>query len=228
MGIFVTKFYEWRRPVSPASEPDNRIREARSAMPELTCSGASVRPVLGDSLSDLLSSTFDLMDWAEDEIEKSQRRHPEHADALYHSFRLLAPSAILQKARPAEFVYRSHCRELLERVAKGEDTRPATNAEIVCMCAEASQITPLNTAATGLYMRMWNRAFPGMRNAFREIDDSGHYEAIAGSGIDACEEETRRKLTVKDRTLAGEDCPGRHHGKPAPGCLYYTGDAQAA
>jgi hypothetical protein len=200
----------------------------RSAVTKPTDSSADIRPALGDILSDLLSSTFDLMDWAEDEIEKSQGKHPEHADALYHSFRLLTPSAILQKARPTEFVYRSHCRELLERVVKEEDTRPATDAEIVCMCAEASQMTPLNTAATGLYMRMWSRAFPGMRNTFREIDDAGHYEAIAGSGIDACEEETRRKLTVKDRMLTGEDCPGRHHGRPAPGCPYYAGHAQAA
>lgn len=197
-------------------------------MTELTVNDPSVRSVLGDGLSHLLVSTFDLMDWAEDEIEKAQERHPECADALYHSFRLLTPSTILQKVRPAEFAYRSHCRELLERVAKSEDTRPATDAEVVCLYAEASQITPLNTAATGLYMRTWNRAFPGTRNAFREIDDAGHYEAIAGSSTDVCEEETRRKLTVKDRALNGEECSGRHHGKPAPDCPYYAGDAKAA
>jgi hypothetical protein len=197
-------------------------------MPELTINDADVRSVLGDNVSDILSSVFDLMDWAEDEIEKAQKRHPECADALYHSFKLLTPSAILQQARPAEFVYRSHYRELLERVAKGEDTRPATDAEIVCMCCQASLITPLNTAATGLYMRVWERAFLGQRNAFKEIDDAGHYEAIAGSSIDAVEDETRRKLTIKDRTLKGEECGGRHHGEPANDCRYYHPAAQAA
>ena len=197
-------------------------------MSALTVGDPEVRHVLGDGLSDLLAGTFDLMDWAEDEIEQAQNRHPECADSLYHAFRLLTPSAILQKTSPGEFVYRSHCRELLERVADGQDTRPATDAEIACMCSEASLVTPLNTAATGLYMRIWARAFPGTRNAFTEIDDAGHYEAIAGSSIDRIEAETRRKLTITDRRLTGEDCAGRHHGVPAPDCRYYRPGAQAA
>lgn len=178
--------------------------------------------------TDFLASLFDRMDWAEDEISKAQDRHPECADALYHAFRLLTPSPILQQASPAEFVYRSHCRELLERVASGQDTRPATDAEIACMCCEASLVAPLTTAAVGLYMRMWNRAFPGNGNPFREkVDNAGHYEAIAGSRIDDMEAETRRKLTDRGRTLKDEECPGRHHGEPAPGCRYHN-QAKAA
>lgn len=197
-------------------------------MTGLSVSDPAVRSVLGDSRSDCLSSTFALMDWAEDEIEKAQKRHPESWDALYHSFRLLTPSAIIQKVKPAEFVCRAHCRELLERVATGGDTRPATDAEIACMCSEASLVTPLRLPAVGLYMRVWNRSFPGQRSPWKEIDDGGHYEAIAGSEIDAAEAETRRKLTIKDRTLKAEDCPGRHHGERAPSCRYYHPRAQAA
>lgn len=197
-------------------------------MTGLTASDPRVRSVLGNTLSDLLAGTFDLTDWAENEIEKAQKRHPESWDVLYHSFRLLTPSAIIQKVKPAEFVYRAHCRELLEQVARGKDTRPATDAEIACMCSEASLATPLRTSAVGLYMRVWNRAFPGQRSPWKEIDDAGHYEAIAGSEIDAAEAETRRKLTIKDRTLKDEDCPGRHHGEPAPRCRYYHPGAQAA
>jgi hypothetical protein len=193
-------------------------------MPEFT-SGA--RSLLGDPLSDTLSDAFDQTDWAEDEIEQARKLHPECADALYHAFKLLAPTAILQQARPAEFVYRSHYRELLERVASGQDTRPATDAEIACACCETSLAVPLNTAATGLYIRIWQRAFPGHRSTFKDLDDAGHYEAIAGSAIDDLETETRRKLTVRDRTLDGEKCTGLHHGEPAPGCRFYS-HAEAA
>jgi hypothetical protein len=193
-------------------------------MPEFT---SEARSLLGDPLSGTLSGAFDQMDWAEDEIDKARKLRPECADALHHAFRLLAPTAILQQASPAEFVYRSHYRELLERVASGQDTRPATDAEIACACAETSLIVPLNTAATGLYMRVWQRAFSGHRNPFTDLDDAGHYEAIAGSAIDDFETDTRRKLTAGDRTLKGAECAGRHHGDPAPGCRYYS-QAKAA
>jgi hypothetical protein len=173
--------------------------------------------------TDFLAGLSDRMNWAEDEISQAQERHPACADALYHAFRLLAPSPILQQAGPAEFVYRSHYRELLERVAAGQDTRPATDAEIACLCCEASLVAPLSTAAAGLYLRVWNRAFPGHRNPFKEAaDDAGHYEAIAGSRIDAIEAESRRKLTDRGRTLKDEECSGRHHGEPAPHCRYYS------
>lgn len=150
-------------------------------MPEFT---SEARSILGDHLSDTLSGAFAQMDWAEDEIEKAQKLHPECSDALYHAFRLLSPSDILQQASAAEFVYRSHYRELLGRVACGQDTRPGTDAEMACACAETSLIVPLNTAAAGLYIRVWQRAFPGHRNPFKDLDDAGHYEAIAGSAID--------------------------------------------
>src|SRR5437016_3464821 len=98
-------------------------------MPEET---AILGSILAET-TDFLAGLFDRMDWAEDEISKAQQRHPECADVLYHAFRLLTPSPIPQQASPAEFVYRSHCRELLERVASGQDTRPATDAEIACL-----------------------------------------------------------------------------------------------
>jgi hypothetical protein len=60
-----------------------------------------------------------------------------------------------------EFVYRSHCRELLDRAARGEDTRPGTAAECCIALSETSLRVPLRTSAAGLYARMWTRAqFP--------------------------------------------------------------------
>jgi hypothetical protein len=193
-------------------------------MPKIT---REARSILGDALSDVVSDAFDQMTWAEEEIEQAQRCHPERSATIYHAFELLVPSPVLQQVGPAEFVHRSHYRELLERVADGEDTRPATDAEIACACSEASRAVPLNTTATGLYIRVWRRAFPDQRNAFTKLDDAGHYEAIAGSDIDDLEADICRKLTVKDRTLNGRACSGRHHGEPVPDCPYYA-QAKAA
>ncbi len=55
---------------------------------------------------------------------------------MYHGFKLLTPSHELMGT---EFVYRSHCRQILDRLAAGQDTRPGTDAEIACACADASR-----------------------------------------------------------------------------------------
>jgi len=53
-----------------------------------------------------------------------------------------------------EFVLRAHFRELLERVAWGEDTRPGTNVECLLAIAQVAMEVPLNGAAAGFYLRM--------------------------------------------------------------------------
>jgi len=143
-----------------------------------------------------LGPIFQQMECAEDEIEQAQRRHPQLADLLWTTFRLMLPTQDLMRT---EFVYRSHCRELLERVARGEDTRPGTSAELAIACCH---LAPLSTAGAGLYMRMWTKAFadqPPFPGADERLD---HYEAIEGSVMDEHEAAMRRKLGQSWRTLS--------------------------
>lgn len=173
----------------------------------------SVTSAVAQCLSSL-EPLFEQIDWAEDEIARAQRRHPRHRNTLHHSFGLLTPT---HERMRQEFVYRSHCRELLDRVAAGLSAVPATSAEVAIACMVASQRAPLNTAAFGLYARMWDRAgFP----ALPAVTDSGqHYEAIAKSRIDELEAQSRTRLAVTDRVLGAIQCPGRHHGQPVD-CEY--------
>lgn len=167
-------------------------------------------------VTDDLAGVFGQMEWADEEIAHASRRHPAQADTLYHSFLLLKPTHDLMAT---EFVYRSHCREQLERVAAGRDTRPATAAEICCACCDSSQLAPLTSPAAGLYHRMWVAAFPDKPNFFAESQQA--HEVLEGSTIDDHEGTMRRKLAVQDRTLGVIDCPGRHNGEPVQ-CEYYT------
>ena len=116
-----------------------------------------------------------------------------------------------------DFVYRSHCRELLDRVANDEDTRPATAAEACCAMLETSQLAPLRSSAVGFYLRMWTAA------GFPEIEghavDSEHHEALEKTVIDEHEQFVRRKLAVADRRLGEVTCEGRHHGEDVA-CVY--------
>lgn len=88
------------------------------------------------------------MEIAEEEIAAAQKRHPGTSDRLYHSFMLLVPSHERMEYEP---VYRSHCRELLDRVAAGGDTRIGTAAEVCCALHDVSLATPLRSSAAGLY-----------------------------------------------------------------------------
>ena len=145
--------------------------------------------------------------WAADEIHQAMERHPAERDVLYHSHSLLKPT---HKLMSTEFVFRSHCHELLERLISDADTRPGTAAEACCICCDISLRTPLNSPAAGLYLRMWTAAFPD-HPMF--IEPSQHHEALQGSTIDDLERTVRRKLAVKARTLSDVTCTGEHDGE---------------
>lgn len=178
----------------------------------------SENPFSALGLTDILGafdSAFTLMETAEEEIAAAQERHPEAADRLWHSFRLLTPpnEGFMQR----EPAYRAHCRELLERVAKGEDTRRATAAEVCRVLSEASLIAPLSGPAFGLYVRMWQAA--GLPD-FEDIAEMGaHHEALEGSRIDDLEHETRRRIIIRERQLGDIECMGRHNGEDVD-CVY--------
>jgi hypothetical protein len=78
-----------------------------------------IRQLLGVGLARDLDACFAQIDWAEDEIRRAQHRYRRQSDLLHHSFRLLSPTHDLMST---EFVYRSHCCELLDRVAARADT----------------------------------------------------------------------------------------------------------
>lgn len=173
-------------------------------------------------LSEILDAVYrmwnpvnNMMQWGEDEIVLAQHRHPDHADTLYHCFCLLHPTF---GPMSTEFVYRSHAHELLERVAAGHDTRPATAAEVVLALCEASHTAPLNTTAIGLLSRMWHTAFPD----HDEFDtDREHWEKLHGTAIDDAEADTRARLAVSDRAIDSPTCTGWHAGEPVT-CRYTT------
>jgi hypothetical protein len=160
---------------------------------------------------------FAAMDWAEDEIQRAAGRHPAAADILYHGFALLTPanSATVM----AEFVYRSHAAELLDRLAAGTDTTAATAAEMCLACCDISQRVPLHGAAVGLYLTVWQQAFPNRPTIPDQPDQINHYLALHGSRIAELRTELAVKLRVPQRRLGAVDCSGRHHGELAR-CRY--------
>jgi len=182
----------------------------RDGIDGATSSDSSLAALIGAVTSEL-AEAFTMMDWAEDEIARATCRHPDHADVLYHAFMLLRPRD-LGRGMNSELVYRAHAAELLERLATGADTRPATAAELCLVCAHVSQQAPMHGAAAGLYFRMWQTAFPHCPITADHAGQQVHYEKLYGAQIDDLEHELRAKIADPRRRLTDVDCAGMHHG----------------
>jgi hypothetical protein len=203
------------------SKPKARRRKPVQASSELA-THPDLRAVIGDSFMDAFESTMKIMGWGEEGIEAMSAAHPDHADRIWHSFKLLRPTLDLMGT---EMVYRAHCTEILKRVIAHTDTRIGTAAECCIACCETSQLAPLTPAGTGLYMRVWAKAgLPGMDDQAREP-----YEAIRGEMLDEHEWHLRRKLKQDWRTLpkAIEHSPGCPETKATQAALEQTGCVDA-
>jgi hypothetical protein len=56
-------------------------------------------------------------------------------------------------------------------VARHEDTRPPTDAEMALALSETSKLGPLTSSAAGLWIRLYTRAFPAQaKGLLAEID----------------------------------------------------------
>jgi hypothetical protein len=193
-------------PLSPTPHEANQQTLRVSDSPDGAGSDPAT-PINGDvpgSLDDLLPGGFmevfdaamSSMAIAEGLIEELSREHPESADLIWHSFSLLRPTHDLM--HKTDMIYRSHCREILQRVIDGADTRPGTAAECCIVCCKTSQIAPLTVAGVGTYMRMWQAA--GLPDTGAGVS-AEHHEAIRGPAIDEHERMMRRKLAQPWRKL---------------------------
>lgn len=172
----------------------------------------TVKDILGNGLASELDSLFTLMSVSEEEIARAQRAWPRAADRIWHSFSLLKPTLTLTYRTE---VYALHCRELLARVASGEDTRPGTAVECCAALAEISQRAPLTTAAAGLYARMWDKA------GLPPVDLARvHYEALKGDVIDDQERFLRAGVRQGWRSLPEQT-------EHVPACPFTLAQSQA-
>ena len=121
---------------------------------------------LGDGVGEetfwnVVASTFEMMDWAEDEIARAMARHPDKADEIWrHTFGAANPGMAEMLTVSNERLYRAHVRELAERVAKGQELQLPTLAEVACMFHDAAMDRPLSRHAVGMYLRLMVDMFP--------------------------------------------------------------------
>ncbi len=150
-----------------------------------------------------LSSIFDGMEVAMDEIEAGQIRWPEQADKVWDCFLALRPTDVLL-ARYGPLVgaggelYRHHVRQLVDRCGQGKDMRPATDAELLCAFMGAATASPLIRRAHGLIQAMFNNTFPDFvfhddPEVDRQIKDPKSYDAWGGQVEELIAQERQRQ-----------------------------------
>jgi len=87
-----------------------------------------VSELIGPRFSDALDRLFRAMEIAEEEIARAQERWPEKRKEIWDTFKYLGLGTCTIPEGYADRLYRAHCQEILERVARGEDLRPGTDA----------------------------------------------------------------------------------------------------
>ncbi|MBM7173972.1 hypothetical protein JQK87_37575, partial [Streptomyces sp. G44] len=111
------------------------------------------------NLESMLAPIDAVRGWAEEEIQAAQQRHQESGRGpIWRAFPLVRPT--LGRLHTSERLYRAHAAEVLDRIAEGKNTQPATAAEMISVLMESSLPAPLNSAAAYLYMRLFAQVFP--------------------------------------------------------------------
>jgi hypothetical protein len=124
---------------------------------------ALLSTVASNDVVSAIDYTFTCMTIAEEEIAAAKRRYKRVAGRVNGAFVVLMPSAPL-KGFSVE-LYRVHARELLERVARGQDTRLGTKAEVVALLSETSMKSPLTSDGYVLAAKLFRDLYPQLVHA---------------------------------------------------------------
>jgi hypothetical protein len=107
-----------------------------------------------------LGAVGTMMGRAEDVIEQYKKKFPLR-DEVHWCFGVLNCPVCLYGLDLR--LYDHHAGELIERVLAGQDTRPATDAELIAHLAAMAAKSPLRPAAVCLYTRLFKRVFPHVK-----------------------------------------------------------------
>lgn len=152
LDLFLAERITWESHRDGDDDPD----------PEDAVSGdleAITETLLGSAAAGVISLTFEAMEEiAEDEIERGKLRHPDAEEEIHGAFKIILPSSVLMD-KPLEPLYRLHAREIVERVAAGENPALGTDAEVLAALSVASLAAPLTGPAVALYMRLFRDVY---------------------------------------------------------------------
>ncbi len=143
--------------------------------------------------------TFVLVAIAEEEIARAKRslRRESARRRADSAFALLMPGELRGYC---DAVYRSHAREIIGRVARREDARPATAAECLVALSRGSLIAPPDSDHCALHERLFGEVMGAVSLAAIVGDDMRGRKTHAGA-VDELLAGMRRRLADPKRAL---------------------------
>ena len=116
-------------------------------------------------------SALDLIAIAEEEIDDICKKQPDKKKSIWPAFPILRPTDYFLCKEPK--IYRHHCRELLQRILTGIDTRLGTKAECMFIISEMTLKTPVNQDCSALYFNLFSEIMG--KNKLIEKSNAGVY-----------------------------------------------------
>lgn len=155
----------------------------------------AITEVIGGPLAATIASTFALMEVAEQEIQKAKDNAPTDQETIHNAFAYLYPSPALRGKN--EELYRKHAQEMIERVRTGKDTRPATDAEILCGLSEWTLENSPGQDASALYLTLATELIPAalVKDPVPDHELEGSYPGA----VTELKNKLRRRLTQAGR-----------------------------
>lgn len=114
----------------------------------------AMESILDGQLMSSINGAFACMEVAEEVIAASGCSHTDGSKG----FAIMCPSPPMRGKAPE--VFKHHCQELLTRVLAGDDTRPGTETEVLCVLMAAATKAPLNAAGLALADYLFRRVMP--------------------------------------------------------------------
>lgn len=140
-----------------------------------------------------MSHVMSHLEVAERELARARRKY---GAEVPHAFAILYPTPVLRGTAPR--VYRSHCRELIRRVVRNQDTRAPTRAELMCAVSRMSLAAPLNEVGAAAYEYLFRRVM-GRAALERVLGDRGPAREPWPGAIGELLHGLRRRMRVETR-----------------------------
>jgi hypothetical protein len=127
-----------------------------------------------------MRTSFQQFKWATQELKAAKERHPETDPQKFDDeFAIVKPALEHTDLLAPEPVYRHHARELFDRLAAGEDTSKATEAEIFGLLMEGMQMTRFCNGLTALHVSLAQKITPEVYEKFLAEDPNETPETVA-------------------------------------------------
>ena len=137
------------------------------------------------------NSVFNDIDVAEKIINKFIKMNAVNKEKLDKNFLLFMRSDFIT----TDLLYSKHCNEIAWRIVKSEDTRPATNAELLNLTSSASSVAKFNSEGTLVFDKLFKLVM-GYDSPAKGIYPE-NYKGYTDKVID----EIRKKYTISERIL---------------------------